>query len=546
MDIPQPAELKDETPFVVEDWPMSLETTRERLKNAQRRLEQYRAALRLAGVEIERRNRGIIALTAFAYQASATANPTALLKLALVQAMETTAAPMGAVVIINPATKALTVHIHRGLTLELADILSGRQVGQGAIALMPHLVAGLGALLEKVSSDDPAEQLLLAAAHLTSLVSLPIQIGTRLMGALLVGLQDETRFRSAELCFLMAISQETAIALDALNLREGLWSTAETLLGNETVSVELQLDEPMDLGVKQRTPLDLPVLNHPQPDKDDLEQLLAAMMEAEDEVQQQNVDLQTLNTIAEMMNRTLNLKEILQCAVEQTRAILGMDAAWIYLLNEQDRLELSVHTGLSPTYVRGMHQLVLHESLEGQVAAENMAQFIQVNMANARTHKIWIDKEQLQALAAVPITRPASPVEKVSSRVVGVLAVGKRTLPPHLWTPREVRLLASLANQFALAIDNARLYAQIQEDHASLSAGNEILREVNTMLLQRNAFLEEFIQEDLGAALVTASQVINQLGIERPAEAHREAVISLQKIVNRLDEMAQLVISSPG
>lgn len=532
----------DENAFVIEDWPMNLEATRERLKNAQRRLEQYRAALRLAGVEIERRNRGIIALTAFSFQASATANPSALLKLALVQALETTAAPMGAIVIINPSTKRLLVNVHKGLTLELTDILTGQQVSSGATALMPHLVAGLGALLEQSSSDDPAEQRLLAAANLTSLVSLPIQIGNKLMGALLVGLQDDTRFRSAELCFLMAISQETAIALEGLHLREGLWATVETLLGNDTLGPELQPEDQADLNLKASVPLNLPAFSLPEPAKDDLEQLLAAMMEAEDEVQQQNADLQTLNTIAELMNRTLNLKEILTCAVHQTRSILNTDAAWIYLLNDNSLLELAAHSGLSPTYVRGMHQLALGESLEGQVAADNMAQFIQLSSTN--TFKIWVDKEQLHALAAVPITRPEIQTGQNKSYVVGVLAVGQRTLPPHSWSPREVRLLSSMANQFALAIDNARLYTQLQEDQASLSAGNQILREVNDMLLQRNAFLEGFIQDDLSAALVTASQTLSELARESPAQTRQEAVLALRTLMNRLDAMAQFLLST--
>ena len=121
--------------LVVENWPMSVEATRELLKRAEQRLEQYRAALRLAGTEIERRNRGIIALTTFAYQASCMGNASAMLKLMLSQALETTGAPIGAIVVIDPASKALTVNVQKGLTAELIDILVGRELGHGATAL---------------------------------------------------------------------------------------------------------------------------------------------------------------------------------------------------------------------------------------------------------------------------------------------------------------------------------------------------------------------------------------------------------------------------
>ena len=87
-----------------EDWSSNLETTREQLKKAEKRLQRYRAALRLANVEIERRNRGIITLMTFAYQANRTSNPGTLLKLALVQALEAIDASIGATVLIDKDT----------------------------------------------------------------------------------------------------------------------------------------------------------------------------------------------------------------------------------------------------------------------------------------------------------------------------------------------------------------------------------------------------------------------------------------------------------
>ncbi|MFN8453552.1 MAG: GAF domain-containing protein [Anaerolineae bacterium] len=516
------------------------------------RLERYRAALRLAGIEIERRNLGVIALTTFAYLAGRMANPAALLKLALSQALEITGASVGAIVIIEPESKALVLGVHQGLTAELRDILTGRQLGYGATALMPHLVAGSGALLEVKSTDDETERLLLKVGRLTSLVSLPIQIEAKLTGALLVGLQDSRSFRSAELSLLMAVSQVTANTLEGLRLRDGLWYMAETLLASEGENAELQTLDSQELKASLSVSLDLPVgpAPLPQPEEDDLEKLLAAMMEAEDEVQQQHRDLQTLNALAEMLNRTLNLKEILQCAVSQAKAILGTDAAWIYLLNTNQLLELSAHIGLSVTYVRGMRLLEVGEGVEGAVAAKKEPQFInEINAVSDRTHKIWVDKEQLQALAAVPITRPGveDNTGAIASHSVGVLAVGKRDKAIIVWTPREMRLLTSIANQVALAIDNARLYAQIQEDHTNLSGSNEILRELNELLLRKIGLMEGFLEDDLAGMLVTASQILRQLSVEesqRTTALPQEKILALQKIINRLHDMAQRVLTS--
>jgi GAF domain-containing protein len=546
MDTPDPPLPSDSDLLIVDNWPMSLEATRKELQKAQARLAQYRAALRLAGAEIERRNQGLLALTTFSYQASRVAHPIALLKLALVQAMETIKAPSGAITLIEEETKELSLGVYKGLTPELHTILVGRELGQGAAALMPHLVAGSGALLEYETSDDEQERQLLAASHLTSLVSLPLQFGSRLLGSLLIGLQGKRTFTPTELCFLMALSQATAITLEGLRVREGLWRTAEILLGSSTTGLELHDQPEVDLNLDISTPFELPVgpSTLPQPAADDLEQLLAAMMEAEDEVQQQNLDLQTLNTIAEMMNQTLNLKEILQCAVNQTQTTLNTDAAWLYLVDEKNLLDLQTHVGLSLDYVIGMHNLKFGEGLEGQVAAHHKAQFVDAIAADPRLHKIWVDKEGLQAIAATPITRPdpGGSNHPDAARVIGVLAAGKRTAPGHTWSPREIRLLTSIANQVALAIDNARLYAQVQENEAAMRTGNEVLRTLNEMLLEKNVSLETLVQDNISPALTTASNVLKHLLIENPSglnESQKQDINNLQKIIQHLRKLTQ-------
>ena len=544
---------------IVDDWPMNLEATRAELGKARKRLERYQAVLRLANVEIEQRNRFILALTTFGFQASRAAKQNGVLKLALVQALETIGAPVGALLLVHPKTKELTLGIHKGLTPELIGVLTGTELNKGATALMPHLVAGDGALLEFETTDDPKEKLLLATGRLTSLVSLPMQVNSRLMGTLLVGLQAKKIFKPSELCFLMALSQETAIVLDSLFLRDGLWYTAELLLGGKLTEVELEVVETTDeLNIGGSPPIRLSTTSSPppQPNDDDLEQLLAAMMEAEDEVQQQNTDLQTLNTISKMMNSTLDLKKILQCAVDQTRTTLNTDAAWLYLLDETDQLRLQAYTGLSDAYARGMHCLSLNTGLEGQVASQNKPGSIQNVSADCKLHKIWVDKEGLKALAAVPLTSPETGKERgdqAVSKVVGVLAVGMRTgsdfhqaLPQsesgYIWSPRQMRLLTSIANQVALAISNARLYARLRDSELEARTGNEVLRTINDMLLEKNSFLEGFIHDDLLTALMKAAEVLRHLFTAPPTaqtETQKNDIISLQEIISRLEKQAQ-------
>lgn len=522
--------------------------TSSELKSIRQRLERYQAALRLASTEIESRNKSLVALTNFAHQATRIASVAGLLKLALTQALETIGAQTGAVVLIDSDSRELTLATHRGLTDELTGILTGQQFGASATALMPHLVAGLGALLENDTQDEQ-EKDLLTIASLSTLVSLPLQFNARLHGAMVIGLQ-KGYFKPVDLYFLMGLTQEIAVAMENMALREDLWQTVSRFLGSDMAPVpppEPQ-NPPVELNIV--TPLEISAdsLHIPQPAEEDLEHLLEAMMMAEEEVQQQNADLQTLNTIIEMLSQTLNLSEILDCAVKQTTVILKMDATWIYLLNDERQLELHAHTGLSSVYVRGMQMLKIGDSVEGKAIAEQRPRFVDDITQNFHDHKIWVEQEGLRALAAVPIVRPRREGEPGGSNFIGVLATGKRRADVKGWNPREMRLLTSVASQVALAIENARLYARLQENEAGMRAGNEVLRTVNDMLIEKNVSMEGYIHNVLRPGLAQMADIVDMCLSQENSTLTRpqqDLLKSLQKIAIDLDESAQHADQSP-
>jgi hypothetical protein len=102
--------------------------------------------------------------------------------------------------------------------------------------------------------------------------------------------------------------------------------------------------------------------------------------------------------------------------------------------------------------------------------------------------------------------------------------------------------LTSIANHVAPAIDNAHLYTQVQESQAGLSSGNEVLRAINDMLIEKNAYLEGFIEDDLTSALAEVSQGIQQLLAEDSTiltDKEKQDVTRLQEIVNQISELAR-------
>lgn len=117
--------------------------------------------------------------------------------------------------------------------------------------------------------------------------------------------------------------------------------------------------------------------------------------------------------------------------------------------------------GLSARVVKAKHPILIDD-------AENNALF---QSLQART---W----GLQAIAGFPLIK--------ADRVVGVLNVA--FLEPHQFTSQEQEALLVLADQAAIALDNARLYNQVQRKMSELSALNAVtqsaaqLTEVSAML----------------------------------------------------------------
>lgn len=216
------------------NWWSTEENGRKELSRAQAKLEQYRASLRLASAEMERRSKAIRSVTAFIYQSSRLNEPAALLKTALTQALDMSSGNVGAIVLIDPESKTLQLGAHKGITDTLIRILTGRQLDRAATVIMPHLVVGEGILVEETSAVDEDERLFLRAAGVAGLVALPLQAGQQLFGALVIGRRDSNRFSRADLDCLLVICQAAAVALDSLHLREKLWRMAEKLLEGQS------------------------------------------------------------------------------------------------------------------------------------------------------------------------------------------------------------------------------------------------------------------------------------------------------------------------
>ncbi|MBI4640227.1 MAG: GAF domain-containing protein [Candidatus Tectomicrobia bacterium] len=161
--------------------------------------------------------------------------------------------------------------------------------------------------------------------------------------------------------------------------------------------------------------------------------------------------------ISKVITSTLEPKEVLKSIVEHVTEATGAKGSSLRLLDEKRyTLELVASHGLSDTYLR-----------KGPVDAEkSAAETLQgkvVPVFDATTDpRVEYPKEAkaegIASILSVPLI--------VREKVIGVLRIYTDT--PHVFMEEEIEFVSALADQSAIAIENARLHAQVKESYTTL------------------------------------------------------------------------------
>jgi len=175
----------------------------------------------------------------------------------------------------------------------------------------------------------------------------------------------------------------------------------------------------------------------------------------EEELIRRNRELAALNAIATTVSQSLELNEILSNALNKVLEIMGVHAAFIFLIDtEQDELVLQVHHGLSPRFVKGVTRMKMGEGLAGEIAQSG--RFISVeDISNEPrvSRKEVVKAEGLGAFAGVALN--------AKDKIVGVLCVMSKERKRIL--PLDMQLLETIGNQLGIAIENAQLMRDMVE-----------------------------------------------------------------------------------
>jgi len=165
-----------------------------------------------------------------------------------------------------------------------------------------------------------------------------------------------------------------------------------------------------------------------------------------------------LSKISQTITSNLYLEDVLRLIVMVTAEVMNSKICSLMLIDEEKgELVIRATQSVSEAYNKKPN-MKIGEGIAGRVAKEGKPiQVLDVREDSRYVNRDVAKSEKLCSLLSVPMV--------VKSKVIGILNVYTST--PHKFTQNEVNVLTSVANQAAVAIENAQLMVKsriIQEE----------------------------------------------------------------------------------
>jgi GAF domain-containing protein/DNA-binding response OmpR family regulator/anti-sigma regulatory factor (Ser/Thr protein kinase) len=247
------------------------------------------------------------------------------------------------------------------------------------------------------------------------------------------------------------------------------------------------------------------------------------------ELAQSVEELQALSEVSQAVNSTLDLQTVLDTIVAKAAQLSGTEAGAIYVRNQRQEFQLRATYGMSEELIaaiRDMHAGI--SDAVGQLTeAHEPNQTADLRELPPTPVNDTILRAGYRARLLVPLVR--------SGEVMGALLVRRKT--PGEFSPSTVELLKTFAAQSVLAIQNARMFAEIGEKSQQLEIASQhksqflasMSHELRTPL---NAIIgvTEMLREDAEALKQDLEPLDRVLGAGRHLLALINDILDLSKI----------------
>ena len=367
---------------------------------------------------------------------------------------------------------------------------------ESSVRLLSTLAASMGVAIENARLFEETNRLLVESQQQAAEMATVNTVGQALTSELemealieLIGEQVRQIF-SADITYVALYDRQTNLIefpyavgddLESLPYGEGLTSkiieSGQPLLINEEVNERVDEIGASHSGADVQSYLGVPILVGKQAigvisvqsmkevghfEEDDVRLLStiaanvgAALRNAQlyQETQQRADEMAALTEIGREISATLDLENVLERIATRAKDLLNARTATIRLLEEDGSLPTVVAIGKYAEKHRGT-TIQMGEGITGNVAKTGKAEIINDSRQDRRMVHVPGTPDDLEAIIFAPLM--------IGERVTGVMGLWRDKPVAGPFSQDDLRFLESLARQAANAIENARLFEEVQ------------------------------------------------------------------------------------
>ena len=251
--------------------------------------------------------------------------------------------------------------------------------------------------------------------------------------------------------------------------------------------------------------------------------------------------LTVLNEVAAAVSRSLDLETVLREALDKVVGILKFDAAWAYMMDAKaQQLRLEAHKGLSSKTAEMLASQNARSGIAKATVSRGYRPALDTDPERERYRAVFssnrIQPAGYRGSIAVPI--------KTRDTVIGVLyAVNWQS---RRYTADDLGLIESVAQEIGVAVENAKLFAEIKKQSTELEKINHELRAATQAKSEFIAAMSHELRTPLnimiGNADITHDGIFGEINDEQKIAMRKIARNGhvLLKMINDLLKLSRL------
>ncbi|MFN2226460.1 MAG: GAF domain-containing protein [Anaerolineae bacterium] len=259
----------------------------------------------------------------------------------------------------------------------------------------------------------------------------------------------------------------------------------------------------------------------------------------EQRVRERTHELATLNAIAAVVSRSLDLEEILSAALEQTMATLGMEFGIAHRLQgtvddpgDQLYLHALAQRGFSDDFLRLSAPIPIRGTrFEAAAAGGEPLVWTVDDPPLDPALAAGLQAEGVRRVVSIPLT--------AKGKWVGAIYIG--SAQERTFAPEQLSLMAAVGQQVGLAVENARLYEQA-EQAAALAERSRLARGLHDSVTQ--SLYSVTMYTEAAARLLTRDQ--RDTAAEYLRDARDTAQEALREMRLLIFELRPLALAQRG